>query len=637
MLLTKLSKAAAFFSFFPNDICETTPGVRSYTGYVHLPPGALADLGQATDYPINTFFWFFEARNDPANAPLSIWMNGGPGSSSMLGLFVENGPCFVNSDSNSTYLNEWSWNNEVNMLYLDQPVQVGLSYDVLQHITNDLVTGEITILNDTDPVPEQNATFLVGTYPSQDSKDTSRGSENAAIALWHFAQAWFQEFPQYHPNDDRISMATESYGGRYGPAFMSFFEAQNQRIENGTWEDMDGDMYLLHLDTLMIINGCIDRPTQWFSYPHIVVNNTYGIEAVNATVHEQMVDALYRDNGCLDRIADCRAISVVSDPEDIGINGTVNAVCEDAETFCTEHVRDPYLLYSGRNYYDMATLDPDPFPAPFYVGFLNQPHVQAAIGVPLNWTQSSGPVAEAFRGIGDYVRPGWLEDLAYLLDNGIKVTLAYGDRDFACNWIGGEAVSLAIDYSGTEVFNSAGYAPIQANESYVGGQVRQYGNLSFSRVYQAGHEIPSYQPETSYRIFMRALFNQDIATGSQRTYSSDGTAYKSEGPADTWQFKNELPAQPLGFCYVLDPTALCTEDQIEAVLNGSAEIRHYIVVDKNSTVLFPELMGVGGGNGTVSPGAAPSASVVPATGVAAVLRPSVLLGAVMMACFALFM
>ena len=95
-----------------NDICETTPGVKSFSGYVHLPPGNLADLGEPNDYPINTFFWFFEARKDPSNAPLAIWMNGGPGSSSMLGLLVENGPCYVNPDSNSTRLSEWSWNNE---------------------------------------------------------------------------------------------------------------------------------------------------------------------------------------------------------------------------------------------------------------------------------------------------------------------------------------------------------------------------------------------------------------------------------------------------------------------------------------------------------------------------------------------
>lgn len=151
----------------------------------------------------------------------------------------------------------------------------------------------------------------------------------------------------------------------------------------------------------------------------------------------------------------------------------------------------PYLEVSGRNYYDIATFDPDPFPDPFYIGYLNQEHVQAAMGVPLNWTQSSGTVSTAFRSIGDYVRPGWIDDLAYLLERGIKVTLAFGDRDYACNWIGGERLSLSINYTGSEGFRNAGYADIQANDSYVGGLVRQYGNLSFSRVFEAGHEIPS--------------------------------------------------------------------------------------------------------------------------------------------------
>lgn len=81
------------------------------------------------------------------------------------------------------------------MLYLDQPVQVGLSFDELQNVTVNLLTGDITLLNDTDPIPEQNTTFYVGTYPSQDSDQTAYGSINAAYALWHFAQAWFQEFP----------------------------------------------------------------------------------------------------------------------------------------------------------------------------------------------------------------------------------------------------------------------------------------------------------------------------------------------------------------------------------------------------------------------------------------------------------
>lgn len=56
-------------------VCETTPGVNSYSGYVDLAPDA------------HTFFWFFEARHNPADAPITLWLNGGPGSDSLIGLF----------------------------------------------------------------------------------------------------------------------------------------------------------------------------------------------------------------------------------------------------------------------------------------------------------------------------------------------------------------------------------------------------------------------------------------------------------------------------------------------------------------------------------------------------------------------
>ena len=82
---------------------------------MHLPPGTLADVNEYQNYSINTFFWFFESRKDPANAPLSIWMNGGPGSSSFVGLLTENGPCNIQPDSENTVLNPYSWNSEVGL------------------------------------------------------------------------------------------------------------------------------------------------------------------------------------------------------------------------------------------------------------------------------------------------------------------------------------------------------------------------------------------------------------------------------------------------------------------------------------------------------------------------------------------
>lgn len=200
-------------SYKDPQICETTPGVKSYAGYVHLPPNAVNEPGEPPQpYPINTFFWFVEARTrSPHRAPLSIWLNGGPGASSLMGMLAENGPCWINEDGNSTRLNEWAWNREVNMLFIDQPVQVGFSYDELYNGTLDLLAGPVWFFDQEDMdrteypgpielrddfdegVPETNATFYVGTFPSLNKTHTPNTTEHAAVAMWHFAQTWFEE------------------------------------------------------------------------------------------------------------------------------------------------------------------------------------------------------------------------------------------------------------------------------------------------------------------------------------------------------------------------------------------------------------------------------------------------------------
>lgn len=184
---------------------------------------------------------------------------------------------------------------------------------------------------------------------------------------------------------------------------------------------------------------------------------------------------------------------------------------------------------------------------------------------------------------------GFGESIGYLLDNGVKVhmmckscpllstdnktlTQTDGDRDYACNWVGGERASLAIPYSRSEDFARAGYAPLVTPDG-ITGMTRQLGNYSFSRVYQAGHEVPSYQPVTAYEIFMRATFNRDVATGLIPVTDELVTV----GPRDTWHIKNEPPAMPEPVCYVLKPET-CRPEVWETVVDGTAVVRDYYVI-----------------------------------------------------------
>ncbi|WVZ04603.1 hypothetical protein V8G54_017949 [Vigna mungo] len=125
------------------------------------------------------FYYFAEAEEDPASKPLVLWLNGGPGCSSIgVGAFAEHGP-FRPSDNNVLEKNYYSWNKEANVLYLESPAGVGFSYSSNKSFYV-LVTDEITA--------RDNLVFL---------------------------QRWFTKFPEYSNNDFFIT--GESYGGHYVP------------------------------------------------------------------------------------------------------------------------------------------------------------------------------------------------------------------------------------------------------------------------------------------------------------------------------------------------------------------------------------------------------------------------------------
>ncbi|KAL6272463.1 hypothetical protein ACE6H2_023155 [Prunus campanulata] len=89
------------------------------------------------------FYYFVEAETDDASKPLVLWLNGGPGCSSVgAGAFIEHGPFKPSGDI--LLKNDFSWNKEANMLYLESPAGVGFSYSSNQSFydfVNDAITG----------------------------------------------------------------------------------------------------------------------------------------------------------------------------------------------------------------------------------------------------------------------------------------------------------------------------------------------------------------------------------------------------------------------------------------------------------------------------------------------------------------
>ncbi|KAJ4777805.1 Carboxypeptidase [Rhynchospora pubera] len=183
---------------------------------------SIEDLGHhAGYYSLNNkkdarmFYFFFESRNSTKD-PVVIWLTGGPGCSSELALFYENGP-FTISQNMSLAWNEYGWDQVSNLIYVDQPVGTGFSY-------------------------------------STDNGDTCHDENCVSTDLYNFLQAFFTQHPEYADNDFYIT--GESYAGHYIPAFAG-------RVHQG---NKNNEGIHINLKGFAIGNGLTDPAIQFPAY-----------------------------------------------------------------------------------------------------------------------------------------------------------------------------------------------------------------------------------------------------------------------------------------------------------------------------------------------------------------------------------
>ncbi|XP_045683966.1 probable serine carboxypeptidase CPVL isoform X2 [Phyllostomus hastatus] len=141
-------------------------------------------------YNSNLFFWFFPAKMQSSTAPLVVWLQGGPGSSSLFGLFMENGP-FAVTKNLTLYLRDFAWTSTLSMLYIDNPVGAGFSF-------------------------------------TDDPQGYASNEDDVARDLFSALMQFFQLFPEFQENDFYIT--GQSYAGKYVPAIAYYIHTLNPTL-----------------------------------------------------------------------------------------------------------------------------------------------------------------------------------------------------------------------------------------------------------------------------------------------------------------------------------------------------------------------------------------------------------------------
>ncbi|KDQ62966.1 hypothetical protein JAAARDRAFT_146814 [Jaapia argillacea MUCL 33604] len=437
-------------------LCDSS--VQQYSGYLDITDGK------------HLFFWFFESRIDPENAPLVLWLNGGPGCSSSTGLLFELGPCNIADEGTNTTYNKYSWNTHANVIFLDQPVNVGYSYSS---------DGSKV---DTSPVAGQD--------------------------VYAFLELFLQRYPEYSKAPFHI--AAESYGGTYAPNIASVIYKNNKELALAPTSDLT----TINLASVILANGLTDPYIQMASVPDYVCNGPFPVyddpEGPECSALRMKVPT------CQRLIKSC-------------YSSNSRFACVPAALYCWGQLFGP-LQQTGLNPYDVRKTCDKQKDGPlcykqmgWIETWMNNPANKKALGVnpERNFESCNMEVNQAFMFQGDGMHnAGAL--LPELVNDGIKLLVYAGNADMMCNYMGNERWVEALP----TVFQSEFAASdpllwVTTQGGLVAGEVRSAGgdgftagNVTFVNVWNAGHMVPYDQSEAALDLITRWIMDVPISVNA---------------------------------------------------------------------------------------------------------------------------
>ncbi|KAH0894872.1 hypothetical protein HID58_057301 [Brassica napus] len=449
LAITHLCICEALLSQKEQDKVTKLPGQNFNVDFAHYSGFVTTNekLGRAL------FYWFFEAADDAASKPLVLWLNGGPGCSSVaFGEAEEIGPFHIKSDGKTLYLNQYSWNqgnDAANILFLDAPVGVGYSYS---NTSTDL---------------------------------RSNGDKRTAQDSLKFLLKWVERYPEYKGRDFYI--VGESYAGHYIPQLSQAIVRHNKASGDNT----------INLKGYMVGNGLMDDfhdrlgLFQYIWSLGFISDQTYSLLKLQcgfeSFIHSSKA---------------CDKIQEIADKE-IG-NIDQYSVFTPA---CIANASQSKMLLKKRPRTSRVSEQYDPCTEKHSKVYFNLPEVQEALHVPpglapSKWDTCSDVVNEHWKDCSSSVLNIYHE----LIAAGLRIWVFSGDADAV---VPVTATRYSIDALNLRPLSP--YGPWYI-DGQVGGWTQQYAGLNFVTVRGAGHEVPLHRPKEALALFKAFISGTPLST-----------------------------------------------------------------------------------------------------------------------------
>ncbi|XP_073149332.1 serine carboxypeptidase II-2 [Henckelia pumila] len=393
------------------------------------------------------FYWFFEAVEDSSSKPLVLWLNGGPGCSSVaFGLAEEIGPFHVEKDGKSLYLNPYSWNEVANILFLDSPVGVGFSYS---NTSSDLL---------------------------------SNGDERTAAENLEFLLQWFDRFPQYKENDFYIT--GESYAGHYVPQLSQAIVRHNHK----TGEKV------INLKGFMVGNALTDD-----FHDHLGrFEFMWSVGLISDQTFKQL-NIVCDFQSFIHSSELCEKVQDIAEEEigDIDLYSIFTPRCTANFSVSNDRRSGKGKLSILRRAYDPCTEEHSTI-------YFNLPEVQRALHVhespSFKWETCSDQVYDNWKDSPRSV----LKVYSELLRSGLRIWIFSGDTDAV---IPVASTRYSIDALKLPTVSPwrAWY-----DDGQVGGWTQEYKGLTFVTVRGAGHEVALHKPKQALTLFKSFLTGKSM-------------------------------------------------------------------------------------------------------------------------------